>query len=300
MSRVSRSNALERTSTSVSFDTVPTIAEDGSSASNDSLLQQLELEFSEKVGQMRELADRLALRLEANFRCEMLKLPKAVRNMPMRDFCVSYGGDVDEAMKQQAKKSRVDDAITMPPPPRPADAKGATRGGKAAAAAPASARGKRGRAATEPNAETPGARGATRSRVAAATPGGGAKGMTTPAGGASAAVAFTPRIHETPRMMQRGEVALSANGSPINLLNTVKARAGKRGRGASASDVVAPSVMLAMADGTEVDLSDTAAVRGLEADGEAKDFALTQLEQLQAQVAAHIKALKAPGGVPEI
>ena len=31
--------------------------------------------------------------------------------------------------------------------------------------------------------------------------------------------------------------------------------------------------------------------KGLETDGEAKDYALSQLEQLQAQVAAHIKAL---------
>lgn len=317
MSRTSRSSAsLDRTSTSmVSFDAVP---EDGadSSGSNDSLLQQLELEFSDKVGQMRELAERLALRLEHNFRSELIKLPKAVRNMPMRDFCISYGGDVDEAMKElerkkreemeeeheRKKRSRVEDALTMPPPSRPvADAK-STRGAKQpaqAAAPPSGARSKRGRgAAAEPAAsETPGARGTTRSRVAVATPGAGAKGLATPAGGTNqAGVAFTPRIGETPRPMKGGEMALSANGSPINVLNTVKARVSKRGRTAE----TAPAVVLAMVDGTEVDLSDHATLKGLEADGEAKDFTLSQLEQLQAQVAAHIKALKAPGGVPEI
>ena len=49
-----------------------------------------------------------------------------------------------------------------------------------------------------------------------------------------------------------------------------------------------------------VDLSERGALKGLEVDGESKDYALSQLEQLQAQVAAHIKALKAPGGVPEM
>ena len=69
---------------------------------------------------------------------------------------------------------------------------------------------------------------------------------------------------------------------------------------AQPNPVPLPAAVLAMVDGTEVDLSDHATLKGLEADGEAKDFTLSQLEQLQAQVAAHIKALKAPGGVPEI
>ena len=119
------------------------------------------------------------------------------------------------------------------------------------------------------------------------------KGMTTPGGGTNA-VAFTPRIGETPRMMKGGEVGYSERGSPINVPDTVKARPGKRGRSEAA-----PTVVLAMNDGNEVDLSDREALKGLQANGEAKDFALSQLEQLQAQVAAHIKALKAPH-VPEI
>jgi hypothetical protein len=306
MSRTSRAGALERTSTSVSFDSAAAPALDVPSTSHDSLLQELEIEFAEKVGQMRELSDRLALRLEANFRCEMLKLPKPVRNMPMREFCITYGGDVDEALKQQAKQIRGDDALLMPPPRQPPpEAKPAARGGgktAAPAAAPSSARGKRGAAAAGvgegSTTETPGVRGrATRSRVApAATPNGAAKGLATPAAAGGAAAAFTPRIHETPRMMQRGEVALSANGSPI-MLNTVKAHAGKRGRGTSDAG---PSVLVAMADGSELDMSDSTAVKDLEANGEARDMALSQLEELQARVADHIKALKAPGGVPEL
>ena len=71
----------------------PAIPEDGdfgagpSAASSDSLLQELEIEFSEKVGQMRELADRLALRLKSNFQTEMIRLPnikfdKVVKRSP--------------------------------------------------------------------------------------------------------------------------------------------------------------------------------------------------------------------------
>jgi|MDTA01.3.fsa_nt_gb hypothetical protein len=293
----SQAAALERTSASnVSFG-LPAVAESSNSNNNDSLLAELEIEFAEKVGQMRELSDRLALRLEANFRCEMLKLPKAVRNMSMREFCVSYGGDVDEAMKQQAKKNQSKDAITMPPPaPKPA-----AKGGKAAPASNAKAAGaKRGAPASEAEA-TPGAKGgrSTRARTGgpAATPGG--KGMATPAGAGTGAgaVAFTPRVGETPRLMKGGEAAFTANGSPINVLNTVKARAGKRNR--PGSEAAGPSVLLAMADGREIDLANREAVADLEADDEAKGFMLGELERLQAQVAAHIKALKGPN-VPEI
>ena len=67
----------------------------------------------------------------------------------------------------------------------------------------------------------------------------------------------------------------------------------------NATGAAGPSVVLALADGSELDLADSVALKNLEADGEAKDFALKELEQLQAQVAAHIKALKAPH-VPEI
>ena len=97
--------------------------------------------------------------------------------------------------------------------------------------------------------------------------------------------------------MKGGEAAFTANGSPINVLNTVKARAGKRNR--PGSEAAGPSVLLAMADGREIDLANREAVADLEADDEAKGFMLGELERLQAQVAAHIKALKGPN-VPEI
>ena len=42
------------------------------------------------------------------------------------------------------------------------------------------------------------------------------------------------------------------------------------------------------------------ALKGIVKDDENKKLAVAHLEQLRAQVEAHLKALKAPGGVPEI
>lgn len=93
--------------------------------------------------------------------------------------------------------------------------------------------------------------------------------------------------------MKGGETGYSANGSPISVPDTVKARGGKRGRDASAS------VALTLADGSEMDLSDAETLKKLDGDDDAKAFAVSQLQQIQAQVEAHLKALKAPH-VPEM
>ena len=309
MPRPSRS----MTSTSVSFgaEAIPedeAALGDGAGSSSESLLQELEIELVAKVDHMRSIAERLTMRLRQNFQGEMIKLPKVVRGMTMREFCVQYGGDVDEAIKQQAKRSRVDDPMLVPPAapaPAPAASKAGAnkRGGRSVAAAPAapssSARGKRNATEAAPVAavETPGARGrSTRARIATATPSAASKGLATPAaggGGGTTAVMFTPRMDEAPRVMKGGETGYSANGSPISVPDTVKARGGKRGRDASAS------VALTLADGSEMDLSDAETLKKLDGDDDAKAFAVSQLQQIQAQVEAHLKALKAPH-VPEM
>jgi hypothetical protein len=288
-------------------------------ASSESLLEELEVEVAEKVNQMRMLCERLALRLESDFKMEMLKLPKQVRTMTMREFIGQYGGDVDEAMKQQAKRDcNIDHLMAAPPPARamPPPPQPAARGGKKGkpgssvgagmgppAPVPQSGRGSKRTATSDASIETPGVRGrSTRSRLAPdATPGGqaakaAAAGLATPAGGiGSSAGMFTPRMGETPRVAQRGEVSYSANGSPINLLDTVKARAGKRGR---TGPEPAPSINIVMVDGTEKDLGE--ALKDFEAgDDASKEAAVSQLEALQAQVEAHLKALRNPN-VPEI
>ena len=84
-----------------------------SAKNSESLLEEFEIEVEEKVKQMRSLTERLALRLDRNFQLELLKLPPSIRSMTMQEFCVQFGGDVDEALKQQSKRSK----LGMPPPP---------------------------------------------------------------------------------------------------------------------------------------------------------------------------------------
>jgi len=191
---------------------------------DESFLGELEIEYLEKVSQMRSLTERLALRLESSFRYELLKLPLAVRSMTMREFCEECGGDVEQAI-QHAAKRRKPAAEAMPapsalmqPPRSIARPKPAPRDTEAPAGSRTSRRNPAANAAATPAA---GGR-ATRGRTAAATPGGA--GVSTPCVGSSAMPMMTPRMYETPRFARTGEMMLSANGSPINVLNTVKAR----------------------------------------------------------------------------
>lgn len=227
------SDVLSTTSVSFSEDLRTSVAATKFEASSQSLLQELELEITEKMNQMRALAERLAIRLESNFRSEMVRLPKHIRAMKMREFCVNYGGDVDEAIKQQAKRARVGEML--PPPPvlelpaqaAPLSVRAARSRGVVADQAPTSVR------KTAPSTSrrcalqaTPQAGGRnTRTRGILATP------NATCANGRTSVIpaAFTPRVNDTPRAAQRGEIVLSANGSPINILDTVKAKAGRRG-----------------------------------------------------------------------
>ena len=52
----------------------------------------------------------------------------------------------------------------------------------------------------------------------------------TPAASSGAAVAFTPRVHETPRMAGQNERGYSENGSPISMQSECKATVTRRGR----------------------------------------------------------------------
>ena len=253
-----------------------------SCTANESLLEQLDLELAMKTGQMRQLVDRLAASLDCEIKLQICKLPKSVQNMTMREFLNQYGGDVEEAMLHAHNSKHM-----MPPPPLPTAVSAAggraPRGGAKAAptptsskvaAVPSSAGRKRGVADTPTAAsETPGGRGVRSKRLQmAATPsaGGAAKGLVTPAGGRGAGAmpvgAITPRQNETPRALQPGETGFSATGSPIAAApDTVKARAGIRSNGAPA-----PSVLLTMADGSELDLGEAAALTDLEEDNEKK------------------------------
>jgi hypothetical protein len=62
-------------------------------------------------------------------------------------------------------------------------------------------------------------------------------------------------------------------------------QAGKRGRTAAA-------VVLELADGSELDLSEETTRKDLELNAEAREEAVGQLLELQAQIEAHIRAIK--------
>lgn len=351
-------------------------AEDAAAAACDeSFLEELEIEYNDKVAQMRALTQRLGLKYESEARMELLKLPLAVRSMTVGEFCDECGGDVEQAIQHVAKRSKASSSAAelMPPPimqpPRLARPKaggdadaGARRASSRRAAAPAAGA-----------AATPSASRSTRARTAA-TPGGA---CATPSVGAgcstsrsSTAGMMTPRMHETPRFVRNGEVMLSANGSPINLLNTVKAKArGTRRRAASylpcpaaptllfgwaahsappppphrpggqarsirrrrargaprasaappphrppparfsrrAPRTASPSLRASslasarrlppapnpqLADGSELDLAEATTRKDLSLNAEAREEAVGQLLELQAQIEAHLKAMK--------
>ena len=98
----------------------------------------------------------------------------------------------------------------------------------------------------------------------------------------STVVPFTPRLHETPRIARNDEPILSARGSPINVLGTVRAKVGKRGR--------APEVMLTLLGGEEMNLAEEETVACL--DESSREDAVCKLLELQAQVEAHLLALQ--------
>ena len=69
-------------------------AEDAAAAACDgSFLEELEIEYNDKVAQMRALTQRLGLKYESEARMELLKLPLAVRSMTVGEFCDECGGD---------------------------------------------------------------------------------------------------------------------------------------------------------------------------------------------------------------
>ena len=150
------------------------------------------------------------------------------------------------------------------------------------------------------------ARRPTRGR-AAGTP--GARGLMTPAASSGAAVAFTPRVHETPRMAGQNERGYSENGSPISMQSECKATVTRRGRPKLAmelDDGVRPPPRNSAAAAilprnsshapihpplqSELDLTDDATLAEL--DEQARKDAEMKLELLNMQVQQALAAVK--------
>lgn len=266
----------------VSFSDLPSAMDDApalGAKNSESLLEEFEIEVDEKVKQMRSLTDMLALRLKNDFDLELLKLPASIRSMTMQEFCVQYGGDIDEALKKQSKLMAPPPAPilskTEKPAPTPANKSRPQRGGadgphtqRKTRGAETPVNGNGGRAsrsrAPRPSVATPAVRGGMQ------TPGGPSVVPSTPM--------WTPRMQETPRFVQRGETQIfSRNGSPINLYEGVKATV-KRNRSET-------MIHLAGADGNEVVL-DPSGVHSHLPDDESRAMVLSQLDALEKQIKA--------------
>jgi hypothetical protein len=198
----------------------------------ETVLQELDIELEQKTKQMNQLVEQLIDNLESTVRIDILfKLPTCIQKMSMRDFCMVYGGDVEKAIKE-ATSSQLK---LMPPPPALLAPSGKANVAPKPAPAPKPVVNNPRKRATEAAAmpgisATPGAR-QTRARMGtvASTPAGAstARGAVaaTPAAGTTA-VPYTPRFDCAPRPLQEGELAFTANGSPIAVPGTVKAKAG--------------------------------------------------------------------------
>lgn len=267
--------------TSVSFDGELRAAKsaEARNSSTDALLAELDMELAQKIDQMRKLADRLATTIKSSHKVQLLNLNKDIRKMKMSDFCITHGGDIDEALQNVNKRAKNE----MPPPPPPPSGAQLQRKRRISAAVPNSGCKP---ARREPSvAPTP----VNRPRRAGGSSLAGGKVMMTPGGaGPSQQVPFTPRLMETPRPMTRGEKICSTRGSPLNPINTVKAKAGRGGGG--------PAVVITLADGTEVNMAEQPpSQNALLQQDSYRTAAVDQLLQLQATVESHLRALQEGG-----
>ena len=264
-------------------------------ASNEDILVELDFQLEEKVRQLKVLVEHWSATLKASLKPVQHEL-KPVLKMTMRDFCIKHSGDIHEAMK----------AMMEPPPPAPMPvvprnggaAPGAGAGPSVPARAPVkqplapaagNATGRKRAAAPEPaGGETPSLRGrSTRSKLGtAATPADRKAGVTP-----NDRSMFTPKVGATPRLPQPQENTYSSNGSPINhAVGTVRAAGGHKQLGRMPP---APSVVITMEDGKEVDLADKDSLLDLQADDHAKAWAVSEVERLRSQMEEYLKALKA-------
>lgn len=244
------------------------------------VLQELEIACEHQVQQMRQLTDRLTASLKSTLANELIKLPKDIRAMSMRDFCLKYGGDMEAALAGIAKN-----AMTIPLGlDASAKAVGSTIAPSIAAKKPAANNNARKRTGEVANAagDTPGARSrSTRARTGVvATPSGGSSKsipLATPSASrsdASGGVPWTPRMNEAPRAISDGEKSFSANGSPLQVPGTIKAKTGGGGKPTTVAT-------LTLGDGQELEMG------------------LSELEQLKAQVEKHLAACKANAGIEQ-
>jgi hypothetical protein len=212
-------------------------------------IADLEDEVNRRCDLIRTQASEACMELRNSLTVELMKIPKAIRKMTVAEFQEKYGGDVLKAVQSVQANSvdqDVEEAIAR------AKAMGAARG----------AQGGTKRSRDLPNQSAP-----------PCTPG-------RPRGGGGDAVPQTPSTVRAPR---RGELLVSANGSPIAAEDTIIATVKKskpNGHG------IASNIALEVDDGNGnyLDLAAPSAIQSM--DAEMRKTAVNKLKSLQDEVAA--------------
>eukprot|EP00189_Rhodosorus_marinus_P002560 CAMPEP_0113958050 /NCGR_PEP_ID=MMETSP0011_2-20120614/3128_1 /TAXON_ID=101924 /ORGANISM="Rhodosorus marinus" /LENGTH=414 /DNA_ID=CAMNT_0000968717 /DNA_START=81 /DNA_END=1325 /DNA_ORIENTATION=+ /assembly_acc=CAM_ASM_000156 len=87
-------------------------AENLGSEDIDTIIAEMDVEVQARCDALRSLAEQVALSLQNAFRVEMLKLPRRVRGMSVRQFYENYAGDVDAILMHDIRKT-VEESIAM-------------------------------------------------------------------------------------------------------------------------------------------------------------------------------------------
>ncbi|KAJ8902302.1 hypothetical protein NDN08_006709 [Rhodosorus marinus] len=78
----------------------------------DTIIAEMEVEVQARCDALRSLAEQVALSLQNAFSVEVLKLPRRVRGMSVRQFYENYAGDVDAILMHDIRKT-VEESIAM-------------------------------------------------------------------------------------------------------------------------------------------------------------------------------------------
>jgi len=212
-------------------------------------ISDLSDEVDLRCHRIQNTAETACLSLRNSLQIALMKIPKSVRRMTVKEFEEVYGGEVFKVVQSKVT-SELDEVLS--------------------------------RARAQPS--TPGNNKRTNSRITRSVIKGG-RPMETPSKGSGGGYGGVPQTPATVRAPRRGEVLLSENGSPIAQNDTVIATV-KKAKKNDGSGQVTSAICLEMdaGNGQFINLGDHDAAKGM--DEEMKKNAVSKLKNLQDEVAA--------------
>jgi hypothetical protein len=81
-------------------------------------LEEFDIEVQSRLDGMKAEVTQLVQSLKKTFRVELIKIPKAVRTMSLKQFKEKYGCDIG-AVQKEAANQQLADVVNMQPPPPP-------------------------------------------------------------------------------------------------------------------------------------------------------------------------------------